>query len=480
MSCDLQSCDLLVLGAGLAGLRAALAALEAAPGLDVRVVSAATGPAGSSFANANRRLGMQVCATPDEAKAFVAEALALTPPGTAEPGLVRLVAEESAARLADLQALGAAVQHEADGSLSRFPGCFSPRSRRAVMLTDLPGLHAALVSRLTDRGGRLLAPWLVTRILASGGGQSARAAGALLVRPDGAGTLAVSARAVVVALGGPAPLFARHQAGPGTPGWALGLLAAAGVPLVNTSFVQFMWLEASSGTFWPVQTLRRPGALVAEAGGWQPVPEELRALALSRGEHAPMAYNLPDAALDRFLLDRRDADGLAWIDIPDRGRLAVAPAAHCGNGGARIDACGRTGLAGLFTAGECASGMHGANRIGGAMVAASQVYGERAGRFAAAELPPALPRAAFADLARRHAAALHADPAEGIGLAAALAGRLDTLLPGSDLKSLTELSTWLSRETAMARDWQVQLGLGSANAMASHALCVYNGPSAPA
>ncbi|MDY7002291.1 MAG: FAD-binding protein, partial [Thermodesulfobacteriota bacterium] len=49
---------------------------------------------------------------------------------------------------------------------------------------------------------------------------------------------------------------------------------------------------------------------------------------------------------------------------------------------ARIDENGRTSVPGLFAIGECASGMHGANRIGGAMVAATQVFGARAGRAA--------------------------------------------------------------------------------------------------
>jgi L-aspartate oxidase len=477
----IRDCDLLVLGAGLAGLRAALAALEAAPGLHVDIVSATAGPAGSSFANANGRLGMQVCRAPAEVESFRAEALSLAPPGRAEPALVRLLAEESAARLADLESLGATILREVDGSPRLQPGCFSPASRRAVVLTDLPGLYAAFRCRLEELGARFLAPWLVADILIASEAWSSRAAGALLVRPDGSEMLAISARATIMALGGPAPLFARHQAGRGCPGWALGLLAAAGAPLVNASFVQFMWTEAGSGAFWPIQELGRPGALVADGrGGWHPLPEGLRTLAPARGGHCPLAYDLPDAALDRHLLDRRDARGLAWVDIPGRGRMCVAPTAHCGNGGAAIDANGRTGLAGLYAAGECASGMHGANRIGGAMVAATQVFGARAGRSAAEELPPDMGQAAFADLTRHRAAKLCADPAERAGIAAALGSRLFALLPGRDLKSLTELATWLGGELVLARDWQANLRLGSANAMASHALCVYNDANAPA
>jgi L-aspartate oxidase len=57
--------------------------------------------------------------------------------------------------------------------------------------------------------------------------------------------------------------------------------------------------------------------------------------------------------------------------------------AHATNGGASIDMNGFTGVPGLYACGECASGMHGANRIGGAMVLATQVFGARAGKAAA-------------------------------------------------------------------------------------------------
>ena len=78
--------------------------------------------------------------------------------------------------------------------------------------------------------------------------------------------------------------------------------------------------------------------------------------------------------------------GTAQVHDPDRGWLDIVPMAHAGNGGALIDATGATNISGLYACGECASGMHGANRVGGAMVLATQVFGERAGRHAAARL----------------------------------------------------------------------------------------------
>ncbi len=112
--------------------------------------------------------------------------------------------------------------------------------------------------------------------------------------------------------------------------------------------------------------------------------------AVLRSTHCPFGYGLPDAALDRFLLDQADALGAAFIQIQRedgrRERLRVALMAQAGNGGAIIDSRARTNIDGLYAVGECATGMHGANRIGGAMVASCLVFGARAGRDAAESL----------------------------------------------------------------------------------------------
>src|SRR5438552_12752720 len=67
-----------------------------------------------------------------------------------------------------------------------------------------------------------------------------------------------------------------------------------------------------------------------------------------------------------------------------RERVEVAPTAHFNMGGVRIDRNGTTNLEGLFAAGEDASGVHGANRLGGNGVAESTVYGARVGDAVAA------------------------------------------------------------------------------------------------
>lgn len=353
----------LVLGAGLAGMRAAWAAKQAAPHLAVTLVRPRAAPCGSSFANRNNALGMQAPG-PGEAEAFVEEALALAAPGTVAPELARALAQDAPAVLSDLLALGLAFRRGADGALARYPGCFSP-ARRAVVFDDLAAAHGAFHARARGLGVQFLHGFEALDIVRGGHGG---VTGAWLAPLRDGEPVFLRADAVVAALGGPAPLFARRICGPGGSGLSFGLLRAAGAELVNTGFLQFFWGDAADGGF------VNPGDLP-----WSVLAPELGHLAEARRGHCPLAFSLPDAALDRWLLARRGADGL--VRTPGRAPLALF--AHAGNGGARIDAQGRTTVPGLYACGECAGGMHGAQRMGGGMALSALVFGARAGRAAA-------------------------------------------------------------------------------------------------
>lgn len=385
--------DVLVIGAGLAGLRAAWAAGEADPGLSVTMATPAETPSGSSFANRNNALGMQV---PDPGDTvFDAEVLALAAPGFADPALAALLRREAAARLAELEGLGLAFRRGPDGSLVRVPGCFSAVPR-AVVFTDLAGACARFRARATGLGVDFRTGLTARRLLVSDG----RACGAVFLDSSGQEVVCL-ARAVVLAAGGPCPLFARDLSGPGNAGLSYGLLAEAGVRTANLGFVQFQWFKRGSGRYVSPAEVLRPGTRLLPPGGGE-VPVEpghpAPALAASRNGHCPAGYGLPDAALDELLLAHGDAQGGVRLRLADDQETALDLWAQAGNGGAVVDTDGATSLPGLFACGECATGMHGANRLGGAMVLATQVFGRRAGtgaaRFASgiAKAPGAPPR----------------------------------------------------------------------------------------
>ncbi len=374
--------DVLVLGAGLAGLRAAWAVREIAPHLEVCVVSQQEGPSGSSFANVNDMLGMQVCLDDGEKSVFLEEVSAIAPPGEIDPGLVAVMAEESLPRLMDLESAGLHFRKEGDGQWFRTTGCFSLK-QRAVIFSGLHDAFRALRTKAAVTEKRFLSGWSVCDLIREAGSVNGRIIGALLFKKGGCRYLAVRAGAVVVALGGPASLFLLNVAGPGTPGYSYALLQRHGARLVNRRFLQFMWHRLPRGGFWPVQDLAASGWMLGPDEAPFGLPERFRPLMASRAQHCPASYGRADSEIDRYLASYLDLSGSLGIFSPAEGWFPVGLMAHAGNGGARIDVDGWTGVPGLYACGESASGMHGANRIGGAMVLATQVFGRRSGQAAA-------------------------------------------------------------------------------------------------
>jgi L-aspartate oxidase len=392
-----MQCDALVLGAGFSGLRAAWSALEARPGARVVVACGSVGASGSSFLNRNHRLGFQYPDTDQGREALILSAKALGRPGWVEDALVEVLALEAEPRIRELMDLGLQFRRDEAGKLERVPGCFTPNLRTGVVLEGLDHAHQALTRKVADLGGELLTGYEVLDLLVDETDRSV--AGAVLgTRDEEADRLHVQAGATVLALGGPASLFAYDISGPGNTGVGYGLLELAGAALENAGFVQFMWHTVPGLEFFPLERLAE-GASVRTAGGdIIPVPEAVGRLAPVRAQHAPAAYQLPDAEVDRFLAAYMDLTGYTSVKPADVSAqeewVRISPMAHAGNGGARIDSEGGTTAPGLYALGECATGMHGANRIGGAMTTATQVFGHRAGaaaarRAAETERPPA-------------------------------------------------------------------------------------------
>jgi L-aspartate oxidase len=388
-----EEADVLVLGAGLAGMRAAWAAAQAGPGLSVALVTALDGPTGSSFANPNNMLGMQVPCGPEQEDRLVRETMTLARPGQADPRLAAILAREAWDRYRELEDLGLRFRRDGIGQLERFAGCFSPDASGAVVFTSLAQAHAAFKARILELGVRII-PGLRARGLAPGRGNGISVAGAWLEDLSDRTPVLIRAKAVVLALGGPAPLFAFNLSRGRRHAWgdSYAIMEAAGARLINAGYLQFLWGDTATGAFWFLDELGRPGVKVQAPDGRilavrdllsREDRDALGGLAEARRSHCPAAYGLPDAALDRFAAGLLNSQGLLKVRDAAGAWRSVAPLAHAGNGGARVDEWGRTGVGGLSACGECASGMHGANRVGGAMVLATQVFGRRAGEEAA-------------------------------------------------------------------------------------------------
>ncbi len=371
--------DLAVVGAGIAGMAAALAAQKH----DVRILlvcKGEPGACGSSFANRNRCWGITFAQNDAEREQFFA-AIQSVSRGTNLPELSRLLVEESYQAFCALRRWGARFRIQ-EGRLARVPPCFCSVPLAAVV-ENLPSLAKQLFRRLDPSRAAVLANTTVTDLLV----RDNRVTG-LLARRGGA-EFVVHSRAVLLATGGDAARFPANIVEPNLTGDGYRLLQQAGVPLANMEYRQLVWedIDPTSPHRFSISTFFDGNHLfVTPDGAAIDLPDPTSLLAPTRRLHVPISNLQPDREFDAQLLAHVGAYPSGAIRVLDRcGRLRhrIYPHVQASNGGVRIGPHGETPVQGLFAAGEVTTGMHGGDRLGGAMIANCLVFGRRAGNAAA-------------------------------------------------------------------------------------------------
>jgi L-aspartate oxidase len=377
--------DLVVVGSGVAGLSAALAAAER--GARVQLLTAGPLLAGSS---ARAQGGVAAAVGADDATSLhVADTMAVGAGLNDRPAVSVLVAEGQriARRLLD-----EGVPFEG-GPDDPDLGLEAGHSRRRILHAGGAATGRALTSNLLARAVEHLNITVQTNAPAS----------ALLVEADRvvgvrSGELVYRAPAVVLTTGGYAALWGRTTNAPESRGTGAALAWAAGASLADLELVQFhptaLNLPGESA-FLLSEALRGEGALVVDAqerpilDPLQPRDVVARGIARYLRDHGPVFLTLrhldPHEVRERFssLTAYLDERGL---DIA-RDLLPIAPASHYCMGGVRTDAWGRTDVVGLYAAGEVAcTGVQGANRLASNSLLECLVFGERAA-LAALENP---------------------------------------------------------------------------------------------
>jgi L-aspartate oxidase len=371
--------DLIVVGAGAAGLFACLSAARA--GAAVTLVSAR--PLAETASYWAQGGAAAALAVDDSPARHLADTL------TAGRGLVRrsaaqVLVDEAADRVRDLEALG--VRFDAD--------------RHGNLALGLEGGHS--VRRIVHAGGSATGRRILRQLSADvveherieilEGARAAR----LVTDDDGrcTGLLAedgrvLHARAVVLATGGAAALWSRTTNPPGSFGSGLLLARDAGAALADLEFAQFH-PTAVTGVpgregFLISEAVRGEGATLHGPDGERfvdelaPRDEVARAIFRVLRESGRPAVELDMRAIDpdRFpnvVAALRDAG----LD-PATQRVPVAPASHYVMGGIVTDLDGRAGVPGLYAVGECAcTGLHGANRLASNSLSECFVFGRRA------------------------------------------------------------------------------------------------------
>jgi L-aspartate oxidase len=437
---DELSFDVLVVGAGVAGLVAALTLAEEAPHLRVAVLD--KGQIGSSGSTPLAQGGMAAAVGPDDAPALHAADTLRAGDGLGEERAVEILAAEAPARVADLERWGARFDHHPDGgfSLAREGGQTVSRSVRAADATGAE-IFRVLREQATGRLTRLQGVAVEPALAAASPLRPVCGVWALLDATDATptgpaqegGLALVRARAVLLATGGCGGLYAGTTNRDGATADGVAFAWQAGAELADLEFVQFhptgLKPRGDGEAFWRLlltEALRGAGAHLIDRDG--------RRFMLDRHPDAELA---PRHVVAKAILDQ---PGGAWLDGRRLGEavwaeefptvlagargfgfdpitepLPVEPCEHYMIGGAATDLHGRTTVPGLWAAGEVACpGVHGANRMAGNSLSQSCVFGRRA----------ALSMAAWADQRNEvpGGPATPATPAAPAGPAADVAG----------------------------------------------------------
>lgn len=375
-SINYRTCDVLITGSGLAGFRAGIAACSQKNDRDVLLITQGLGPSGSSFTNPNHALGIVSCSTDREKERFLNTAVAIAAPGIIDPDLTAVLADESEGMYLDLVQTGLSFQTNRHGKNRRHSACFLPKPRMAYVFTHLAAAFSLMKKRFLLHGQMEEGLVLVELVK----NDENRIIGALFEDARSGSTWAIQCRALVMATGGAAGLFPRTLTDRKNLALPLALMHEAGAPMINMNYLQYIWYSKQSGKHWPCWQIADPNSRIRTPEGQErTIPESIRNLAALRSTHVPVAHGMTDSSLDHFLLEQASPDGALSVRVANENWQQVFLCAHALNGGVRIDKMGQTGLSGLFACGECAGGMHGANRVGGAMVLSSQVFGHRAG-----------------------------------------------------------------------------------------------------
>jgi succinate dehydrogenase / fumarate reductase flavoprotein subunit len=474
---DRQEWDVVVVGAGGAGLRAAIEARERGARTAVICKSLfgkahtvmAEGGIAAAMANANEHDNWQV-----HFRDTMRGGKFLNQWRMAE-----LHAREAPERVWELETWGALFDRTKDGRISQrnFGGHEYPRLAHVGDRTGLE-LIRTLQQKIValqqedhretgDYESRLkvFQECTVTRVLKEGD----RVSGVFGYERESGRFFVVEAPAVVIATGGIGKSFKVTSNSWEYTGDGHALALLAGAPLLNMEFVQFH----PTGMVWPPSV---KGILVTES-----VRGDGGVLRNSDGKRFMFDY-IPDVFKDKYAESEDEAD--RWYDDPDRNRrppellprdevaraintevkegrgsphggvfldvstrmpaevikrrlpsmyhqfkeladvditaepMEVGPTCHYVMGGIAVesDTAAARGVPGLYAAGEVAGGMHGSNRLGGNSLSDLLVFGRRAGRYAAeyaAGLTAARPRVADAEIATAAAEALRPFSAEG-------------------------------------------------------------------
>lgn len=402
--------DVLVIGAGGAGMYAALEAARAGSSVILadRSLIGRGGATVMAQMTVAAALGEQ---TPDHWEHHLADTLAAGR-GLCNERLAAILCEDGPRRIREMDAWKVGWAREDDHiKQAQAPGHDRPRCVYVDFLSTGPAVSRTLRTQLNNASGiRRVGDLVIVDIAVRDG----EACGATALHLPTGRTVTIAAKSTIIATGGLTRLYQRNSASLNMGGDGYALALRAGAELIDMEFVQFFpighlapRLVGMDPIMWDPFRYKLGGKLLnaemrefeedyagndTRGDGNYVLTRDLATYAISkevaagRGSPAGGAYlsfsHVPEAEIRRAfgpVVDRLAENGIDLAKQP----VEVAPIAHYHMGGVRIDDDMQTRVAGLYACGEAVGGANGANRLSGNAITEAFVFGARAGRSAA-------------------------------------------------------------------------------------------------
>jgi len=394
--------DFIVVGSGIAGLTFARIASEA--GTVIVLTKKNRAESNTNYAQG----GVAAVVTEDDSAALHIEDTLTAGAGLCHRDAVEVLVREGPDRVRQMAEWGARFERDPAGA-SFLVGREGGHSRnRIVHAADRTGweIERALIEQTRNRPGLDILDHVdVIDLAIAWTSAGPRCVGVYAIDTASGGPALFRGRATLLATGGLGRVYAHTTNPPIATGDGVAMAWRAGAPVANMEFVQFhpTALHHDQGeSFLISEAVRGEGARLRTADGstfmerYHPLAELAPRDVVARAIHAERTRRgEPCVYLD---ITHRDAGFLRQrfptiyarclelgIDM-SRDWIPVVPAAHYACGGVLTDLHGRTGLPGLYAAGEVAcTGVHGANRLASNSLLEAMVFGGRAAVAAQAE-----------------------------------------------------------------------------------------------